>query len=44
MAIHLGNSVRKKEKWVYNPRMKRWVKRKRKGQGFFISSYHKKPK
>jgi hypothetical protein len=32
---------RKKSGWVWNPRMKRWVKRKKRGKGFIIRK--KKP-
>lgn len=39
--IHLGNGIRKGAGWVYNPGMKRWVRRKKKGRGFEVSAYHR---
>lgn len=39
----LGNQVEKKKGWSYNPRMKRWVRRKRRGRGGFdIKTYRRK--
>lgn len=40
--IHLGNGITKKGGWHYNPRMKRWVRRKKKGRGFQIKAYRRK--
>jgi len=44
MPIHLGDKVMAKGRWHYNPQMKRWVRRKKRGRGFEIKAYHRKEK